>query len=86
MTYNKNMKTMERINNYLNDNTFKITMYGTNAVNIVNYTEIKDFSLNKIVVSYEKRKIIIEGLDLTINKMLDDEVLIEGVISSIRIN
>ena len=76
---------MNRLNNYLYDREYKIIIK-ENYVNIVNYDEIVDFSLNKISVKYKNKKIIIEGNNLTISKMVTDEVLVTGNISNIRIN
>lgn len=80
------MKAINRLNNYLNDKEFRITVYEDKKVNIVNYDNIIDFDLNKVIVKVNDKKVIIEGLNLTINKMLDNEVLILGSISNIRIN
>ena len=52
----------------------------------LSYDEIVDFTLKKISVRYKNKIIIIEGDDLTISKMVEDEVLINGSINVIRIN
>lgn len=80
------MKAINRLNDYLNDHNFRITVYENNKVDIINYDDIKDFDINKVIIKSRDKNIIIEGLNLTINKMLDNEVLIEGLIASIRIN
>ena len=80
------MRTLNRLNKYLNDNEFRITIYENKKVDIINYDNIIDFDLNKVIVGVNNKKIIVEGLNLTINKMLDNEVLILGLISSVRIN
>lgn len=79
------MKIMNRLDNYLYDREYRIIIK-ENYVNIVNYDEIVDFNLNKISVKYKSKLITIEGLNLTINKMIEDEVLITGKISNISIN
>ena len=79
------MRLWDRVDNYLYDREYKIIIK-ENYVNIVNYDEIVDFSLNKISVKYKNKKIIIEGNNLTISKMVTDEVLVTGNISNIRIN
>lgn len=79
------MKLRERLDNYLYDNEYKIVIK-ENYVNIINYDEIVDFSLNKISVKYQNKVIIIEGNNLTISKMVIDEVIVIGKISNIRIN
>lgn len=79
------MKLMNRLDNYLNDLEYKIIIK-ENYVNIINYDEIIDFTLNRIAVKYKNKIISIEGKDLTISKMVDNEVLILGKISVISIN
>jgi len=79
------MNILNRIDNYLYDKEYKIIIK-TNEVNIINYDEIIEFSLEKVSIRYKNKKIIIEGQNLVISKMLDDEVLIKGNISNIRIN
>jgi len=79
------MKLMNRFNNYLTDREYKIIIK-ENYINVVNYDEIIDFSINKITVKYKNKLIIVEGKNLVISKMLEQEVLITGNISNIRIN
>lgn len=79
------MKILDRIDNYLCDKEYKLTIK-KNTINIVNYDEIIDFSPLKIAVKYSNKIITVEGKNLTISKMLEDEVLISGLISNIRIN
>ena len=79
------MKLMDRLDSYLYDREYKIIIK-ENYVNIVNYDEIIDFTLNKISVKYQNKTITIEGTNLTITKMVSDEVLITGNIANIRIN
>lgn len=80
------MRVLNRLNDYLSDKEFRITIYEGDKVDIINYNNIIDFNLNKVVITANDKKIIIEGSNLTINKMLDNEVLIIGLISSVRIN
>ena len=79
------MKLMNRLDNYLYDREYKIILK-ENYLNIVNYGEIIDFSLDKISVRKNDKNIIVTGKNLTINKMLDEELLITGIIQSISIN
>jgi len=79
------MKLMNRLNNYLSDREYKIIIK-ENYINIVNYDEIIDFSLNEITIKYKNKLIVVEGKNLVISKMLEQEVLITGNISIIRIN
>ena len=79
------MKLVDRLEDYLYDNEYKIIVK-KNQVDIVNYDEIIDFSLNKISIKYRNKIFVIEGTNMVISKMLDNEILITGNISSLRIN
>ncbi len=79
------MRLIDKIDDYLSDKEYKIIIK-ENQINIVNYDEIIDFSAKQIIVKYQRKLITINGLNLTINKMLEDEVLITGNILNIRIN
>lgn len=76
---------IERMNNYLIDKEYKIIIK-EKEVNIINYSEIIDFSLDKISIRYNKKMITIEGKKLYIFKMVENEVLIKGDIMIVRIN
>lgn len=79
------MKLVDRLEDYLYDNEYKIIVK-KNQVDIVNYDEIIDFSLNKISVKYRNKIFVIEGTNMVISKMLDNEILITGNISNLCIN
>lgn len=66
------------------NNTIKITLT-PNKLHIINYDEIKSFEDNKIIIVYDKHKLIIKGKNLITKKLLDNEILIEGVIISIEL-
>lgn len=79
------MKMKQMINDYLIDKEYKIIIK-ENEVNIINYSEIIDFNLEKISIRYNEKIITIEGKKIYIYKMIDDEVLIKGKILMVRIN
>lgn len=68
----------------IDENLIKITLTPKN-LHIINYDEIKSFEDNKIVVTYDNKKVIVKGNNLTTKKLLDHEILIEGVIVSIEL-
>lgn len=78
------MKIKDRINNYLNDNEFRVTVFD-NKIDIINYTSILDFSSTEISVKVNSKIVIVTGDDLVISKMYDDELLIKGKINNIKI-
>ena len=79
------MRLISKLDRYLEDKSYKIIIK-ENSINIINFKEIIDFSINKISLRCEQKIIKIEGKNLIISKMLDDEVQITGIISNVRIN
>jgi len=79
------MKLIDKLDRYLFEKDPQIIIKNNN-INIINYDEIIDFSLTKISIKCQNKKIVIEGKNLLITKMLDNEVLIKGVISNLSIN
>lgn len=71
------------LRNYILENKFKVTILD-DQINVVNYQEIDSFDDTKIVVRYERGTIIIFGSDLSISKLLDDELLIGGKIFKVE--
>ena len=69
---------------YVRDYEFSITICKNN-INVVNFKEIIVMEDNKIVLSSNYNKITIKGNNLTINKLLDNELLIMGEFSSIEL-
>jgi len=72
-----------KILKYLNEDNFKI-VYENNLLNINNFKEIILISENKIILKEEK-EINIIGENMTILKLLDNEILINGLINKIEI-
>ncbi len=54
-------------------------------LNIVNYKEISNFSSNKVDILYDNGKITINGKNLVVSKLLDNELLINGEIKNIEL-
>lgn len=79
------MRLKEKLDDYLNDNEYKITIKNK-QINIINYDEIIDFSLTKVTIKYRHNIFTIEGKNLAIQKMIDNEVLIIGDIKNIQIS
>lgn len=68
---------------YITNNNFKL-IYTTNTLDIVNYEKINYMEDNKISLSTENQTIVINGKDLRVKKMLDDEIMIVGSILAIE--
>lgn len=78
------MRLFNKLNNYINDSEYRVII-GNNYVNIVNYIKILDFTSSVIRVENKYGKTIVNGSNLVISKMLDDEILIVGNINNISV-
>lgn len=76
------MKLNRILDNYINDKKFSIT-YKDGKLDINNYTEIPSFSDTLIAIRYNDVLYHIEGQNLVIARMMDEEVLITGQIEKI---
>lgn len=78
------MKLIDKLDRYLTDTQYKIIIK-ENTINIINYTEIKDFTSTKIIIKHPKGLTTIIGTNLVVSKMQDNEALIIGNIQSIEL-
>lgn len=74
---------LNRLKNYINDNNWRINIFDR-SVNIVNYIDIIILEENRISVKYQNGIITVTGDKLSVNKMLEQEMLITGNIKSIE--
>ena len=74
---------INKIKEYINDNKFKIK-YVDNSINIVNYDNILEVKDNIVSFIKDNKLINIKGSNLKLNKLLDNEVLITGIINKIE--
>jgi len=72
------------IRSYFIDEEFQI-IYLPNQIDIINYQEIDSFDDEKIRIRYKEGVLVIGGKNLSINKLLEDEVLIGGKIEKIEL-
>ena len=79
------MKFFNKLDRYLIDARYKVTIID-NAIYILNYLEIIDFSSTKVVIKYKDGIMILMGTDLVVCKMLDEELVIEGKLKCIEYN
>lgn len=68
---------------YILEDEFKI-IYLSNKLNIVNYNDISHFDSNKIIINYDDGSVLINGKNLVVSKLVNDELLIEGSILKIE--
>ena len=81
----KKIKLVRVLSDYVNDKNFSI-IYKNNKLDIINYSKILDFSDTKISINYLDDIYIINGTNLVISKMMEEELLITGNIESISFN
>lgn len=74
---------LKNIVQYVKNDDFYINIW-KNKINIVNFKEIVILEENKIVIMSPSNKIIIKGSNLSINKLLEDELLITGIFTLIE--
>ena len=77
------MNMTRRVRNYLLDEEFNMRLL-KNKVNIVNYDSIGYFDNDLIIVNYSDGEIKIKGENLVVSKLLNDEILISGIIKIIE--
>lgn len=76
---------IESVRNYIKDLDFRFTVY-LDKVNIINYQKIISLEDDKILLLGGNKKITIRGKNLTLSKLLDEEVLILGEITKIEVD
>ncbi len=79
------MQVFNQIRNYIEDHEFHLDIY-ENKIHIINYQKIISLQTEKIIVLVPSKKIIMTGQNFSLNKLLDDEVLIEGFLTNLEIN
>ena len=72
------------LRNYINDVEFRVNLY-KDKVHIVNYTKIVTIEKSRISIGYSSGMLIIKGKDLALKKLLDDEILIKGIVNSVEL-
>lgn len=72
------------LRNYINDVEFRVNLY-KDKVHIVNYTKIVTIEKSRISIGYSSGMLIIKGKNLALKKLLDDEILIKGIINSVEL-
>ena len=77
------MKLVKKVRDYLLDDEFKIIII-KNRINISNYEKIEYLDTDKLIIKYIDGKIDIKGENLTVSKLLNEEILITGKIKEIE--
>ena len=75
---------IKKIVHYIKDDNLKI-IYFNNNINVSNYDNIIEIKDDIISITKDKQVILIKGNDLKLTKLLDNEVLINGIIKKIEL-
>lgn len=75
---------LKKLKNFIEDSDFSISIY-KNKINIINYKKIVSLSSNDVSVILDDSKIKITGKNLSLMKLLDQEILIVGNINKIEV-
>lgn len=76
------MKILENIKSFLYDKEYFINIFD-NYVYVFNYLDLINFSETAIQLQMENFKVAVEGENLSIVKMMEKEILIEGTIKKV---
>ena len=77
------MEMISKIRSYLLETEFSMRCY-EDQIDIVNYKEIGRISDTGIDILSDQNRILITGKNLTITRLLEDEVLIKGKFEKIE--
>ena len=75
---------MGRVRDFINPSNFEMN-YVNNKLNVVNYDEIVLLTEEKIILLKDKKTISIKGKNLSLLKLLDQEILVNGNIKTIEL-
>lgn len=78
------MNIINSFRNYILDEEFKINIF-KDKVNVVNYTDIVNFTSKEVTIKYDGGLLLILGNNLSISRLLIDEVLVTGNIEKIEL-
>ena len=73
-----------RIKNYIEDNEFHFDIF-IDHIYIANYEKILSLSDNRVSFVAQNKKITLTGNKLSLIKMLDDELLIQGNLTKVEL-
>lgn len=75
---------LDKLNNYINDKEFKFTVY-ENKIHVINFKRIVTLEDNHISLLSQNKKLNINGINLILEKLLDNEMIIKGNINKIEV-
>lgn len=77
------MEMIRKVRQFLLPDDFEIHILNK-MIHLVSFTTIGEISSEKILIRHKEGSVIIKGNNLTLSKLMYDEVLIKGMITSIE--
>lgn len=78
------MSLIHKVRNYLIEDEFMINIYN-NQIHLMNYESIMHFDSTKVLIKCKEKVVSITGSNLVVTKLLDNEILISGVIKGLEL-
>lgn len=78
------MNIIKNMRDFILEEEFELKIL-EERINIVNYTSIGHFDNSKVIIYYDKGEVIIKGENLTVNKLMNNEILITGKVKNIEL-
>lgn len=75
----------DKVRNYFNDLEFRYTVYN-NYLHIINYSKILSLEEERVSILVNNKRIIFKGKGFSLSKLLDQEILINGVVLGVEVN
>ena len=75
---------IHKFRSYLLEDSFSMNVL-KNKIEISNYTDIGHFDTNKIIIKYSEGDVVISGKNLIISRLMNDSILIKGIINNIEL-
>lgn len=75
---------LSSINKIIKNDEFTINMWSKFVI-VNNFTAIITLESNNVVLLNKDKRIVINGNNISINKLLDNEILLSGDVTSIKI-
>lgn len=78
------MKIIDEIRSYVMEEKFEFRFID-DKLDVINYKSITHFDSNKIIISHNNGYITINGMNLSVSKLLNNEIMINRKLNSIEI-
>ena len=73
---------LKNVKNYLQEKEYNINFY-KNALYINNYQKVEEIAETSIIILFDTFLLQVKGTHITVDKMLDKEILFNGIFESV---